>query len=107
MRLRYAPSSRRSRMSISHLASATLLLKQPTISADQVAFVYAGDLWRTTLDGARPQRLSAQEGQKLHPLFSPDGRWIAFSGNYEGSLSGYVIATDGGAPRRLTYHPGE
>lgn len=85
----------------------TLLLKQPTISAEHLAFVYAGDLWRTGLDGAAPQRLTAQSGQKLHPYFSPDGRWVAFSGNYDGNLSVYVIPAAGGAPRRLTYHPGD
>lgn len=94
-------------MSLIHQPGETLLLKQPTISADQVAFVYAGDLWRTTMDGAHPQRLTAQEGQKLNPMFSPDGRWIAFSGNYDGNQSVYVISTEGGAPRRLTFHPGE
>jgi tricorn protease len=94
-------------MSLTHLPGETLLLKQPTISADHVAFVYAGDLWRTTGNGERPQRLTAQKGQKLNPLFSPDGRWIAFSGNYDGNLSVYVISAEGGAPRRLTYHPGE
>ncbi|NJN17545.1 MAG: protease [Oscillochloris sp.] len=94
---------------MSHIRSAneTLLLKQPTISADHLVFVYAGELWRTGLDGANPQRLTAQEGQKLHPSLSPDGRWIAFSGNYDGNVSVYIMAIDGGSPRRLTYHPGE
>ena len=85
----------------------TLLLKQPTISDDHLAFVYAGDLWIADLDGARPQRLTAQKGVKLNPMFSPDGRWIAFSGNYDGNQNVYVIPIEGGAPRQLTYHPGE
>lgn len=94
-------------MSQSHLPGETLLLKQPTISAEHIAFVYAGELWRATLDGGSPQRLTAQKGRKLHPVFSPDGRWIAFSGNYDGNLSVYVIPSEGGSPRRLTYHPSE
>lgn len=88
-------------------AAETLLLRQPTISADHIVFVYAGDLWITNRDGEWPQRLTAQKGRKLNPMFSPDGRWIAFSGNYDGNLSVYVIPTEGGAPRRLAYHPAE
>ncbi|MBK9715297.1 MAG: PD40 domain-containing protein [Kouleothrix sp.] len=88
-------------------SSETLLLRQPTLSADSVAFVYAGDLWVADLSGAHPQRLTAQKGRTMSPLFSPDGRWIAFSGDYDGSLSVYVIPRAGGAPRRLTYHPAD
>jgi tricorn protease len=89
-----------------HLPAETLLLKQPTLSADHVAFVYAGDLWLANIEGGRPQRLTAQKGQKLNPIFSPDGQWIAFSGNYDGYLSVYLVSVEGGSPRRLTYHPG-
>lgn len=89
------------------LSTETLLLKQPTVSAAHVAFIYAGDLWLAHLEGGRPQRLTAQTGQKLHPMFSPDGQWIAFSGNYDGNLSVYLISVEGGSPQRLTYHPGD
>jgi tricorn protease-like protein len=54
----------------------TLLLKQPTISSDQIAFIYAGDLWVTDLKSSRPHRLTAQKGQKVSPSFSPDGHAI-------------------------------
>jgi tricorn protease len=94
-------------MPLTNRSTETLLLKQPTISTNHVVFVYAGDLWIADLDGKRPQRLTAQKGRKLNPMFSPDGRWIAFSGDYDGNLSVYVIPIEGGAPRRLTYHPGE
>ncbi len=89
------------------MSRETLLLKQPTTSDSQIALVYAGDIWATDLDGGQPRRLTAQKGRKLNPLFSPDGRWIAFSGNYDGSLSVYVISSEGGSPRQLTYHPGD
>jgi tricorn protease len=89
------------------MPNETLLLKQPTLSATQIAFVYAGDLWIAALDDARPQRLTAQKGRTLSPMFSPDGRWIAFSGDYDGSMSVYIISAEGGSPQRLTYHPGE
>lgn len=83
----------------------TLLLKQPTLSAEHVAFLYAGDLWLAERDGSRPRRLTAQKGQKSAPLFSPDGQWIAFAANYDGNQSVYVIPAQGGTPRRLTFHP--
>lgn len=89
------------------VSSETLLLKQPTLSATEIAFVYAGELWIANLDGSSPRRLTAQKGRKLWPQFSPDGAWIAFSGDYDGNLSAYVISREGGEPRRLTYHPYE
>jgi tricorn protease len=85
----------------------TLLLKQPTLSGEDIAFLYAGDLWIARRDGSLPRRLTAQMGQKTGPAFSPDGAWIAFSANYDGNLSVYVIPREGGSPRRLTYHPQE
>jgi len=85
----------------------TLLLKQPTASAREIAFLYAGDIWLCGLNGSHPRRLTAQKGQKSSPMFSPDGEWIAFSGNYDGSQSVYVVHREGGSPRRLTYHPSD
>lgn len=85
----------------------TLLLKQPTLSTDQVSFLYAGDIWIAGRDGSHPRRLTAQKGAKFNPLFSPDGEWIAFSGNYDGNLSVYIVSKEGGSPTRLTYHPGD
>ena len=87
------------------IATETLLLKQPTLNATHIAFVYAGDLWAAELDGGRPQRLTAEKGRTLAPMFSPDGRTIAFSGDYDGSMSVYAIPLEGGSPQRLTYHP--
>lgn len=84
----------------------TLLLKQPTLSAELLAFLYAGDIWVAERDGCYPRRLTAQKGAKYNPFFSPDGNWIAFSGNYDGNLDVYVVPVAGGSPQRLTYHPG-
>lgn len=94
-------------MSATPTTNETLLLKQPTVSAGHIGFVYAGDVWIADPGGRFPRRLTAQKGRKLHPMFSPDGNWIAFSGNYDGNLSVYVISIEGGSPRRLTYHPAE
>ncbi|MSR61650.1 MAG: peptidase S41 [Planctomycetes bacterium] len=84
----------------------TRLLEQPAASATQLAFVYAGDLWSANLDGTNARRLTTHPGQESRPRFSPDGKWIAFSGQYDGNTDVFVVAAGGGEPRRLTAHPG-
>lgn len=81
------------------------LLRYPDVSASKIAFVYAGDLWTVDKDGGTATRLATPGGEEAFPRFSPDGRWIAFSGNYDGNLDVYVLPTEGGVPRRLTWHP--
>ncbi|TVR93121.1 MAG: peptidase S41, partial [Wenzhouxiangellaceae bacterium] len=88
-------------------AEPTHLLRQPAVSADHLAFVYAGDLWISERDGANPRRLTTSPAEENNPHFSPDGRLIAFAADYEGNTSVYVISVDGGNPRRLTWHPGD
>ena len=85
---------------------SNLLLRNPTISRDQIAFVYAGDLWIIGREGGDARRLTAGTGIETDPIFSPDGKLIAFTGEYEGNTDVYVVETAGGVPRRLTYHPG-
>jgi tricorn protease len=82
-----------------------LLLHHPTISATQIVFVYAGDLWSVPRAGGVAQRLTAGMGTASRPVFSPDGSEIAFTGDYDGNADVYVIPASGGTPRRLTYHP--
>ena len=82
-----------------------LLLHHPTISATQIVFVYAGDLWSVARSGGVAQRLTAGAGAASLPVISPDGSEIAFTGNYDGNEDVYVIPASGGTPRRLTYHP--
>ena len=81
------------------------MLRFPDVSADKIVFVYAGDLWTVPKDGGLARKLSSPKGQELLPKFSPDGRTIAFSGNYDGNTDVYVIPVDGGTPKRLTHHP--
>ncbi len=85
----------------------TLLLRQPALSADHLAFVYAGDLWLADHSGHNVRRLTATPGYKQTPCFSPDGRLLAFSGQDDGSACVYVVPVEGGTPRRLTFHPGD
>ncbi len=89
------------------VAEPTHLLRQPALSADHLAFVYAGDLWVAGRDGSDPRRLTAHPAEENNPHFSPDGRWIAFAADYDGNTSVYVIPVEGGNPRRLTWHPAE
>ena len=84
----------------------TRLLWQPAISKDQIAFIYAEDLWVANKDGSYPRRITASEGVESNPVFSPDGSMIAFTGQYDGNTDVFVIPAAGGVPKRLTWHPG-
>ena len=84
----------------------TRLLRDPAISAERLAFVYAGDLWIAGLDGSDPRRLTTSPAEENRPIFSPDGTKLAFAADYGDNLDVYVIDVDGGQPQRLTWHPG-
>src|SRR5437660_3012084 len=83
----------------------TKLLRFADISKDKVVFAYAGDLWISSRDGGAARRLTSHVGDELYPKFSPDGKWIAFTGEYDGNPDIYVISAEGGEPKRLTFHP--
>jgi tricorn protease len=83
----------------------TKLLRFPDIHDDYVVFCYAGDLWLAPVAGGSATRLTSHPGLELFPHFSPDGRWIAFTGQYDGDEQVYVIPISGGAPKQLTYYP--
>src|SRR6202451_2536953 len=83
----------------------TRLLRYADISKDAVVFSYAGDLWTASRQGGAARRLTSGTGDKLYPKFSPDGKWIAFTGVYDGNPDVYVMAAEGGEPKRLTFHP--
>lgn len=82
------------------------LIRYPDIHGDKVAFVYASDIWVAGRQGGLARRLTSHRGMESNPKFSPDGKWIAFNGQYDGSNDIYVIPSDGGEPRRLTFEPG-
>src|SRR5580704_3630277 len=86
-------------------AEAPLLLQKPAVSATQVVFEYAADLWIVGREGGDARRLTAGVGLESYPVFSPDGKSIAFAGEYEGNLDVYLIPAAGGVPLRLTHHP--
>ncbi|QLG45096.1 S41 family peptidase [Costertonia aggregata] len=86
-------------------AQGTQLLRQPTVSGSDIVFVYANDLWKTSTDGGVAIRLTSNEGYESLPHFSPDGKTIAFTAEYDGNIDVYVIGSQGGEPKRLTFHP--
>ena len=85
-------------------AEETRLLRFPDIDKDTIVFSYGGDLWLAGAEGGTARRLTADPGEELFPKFSPDGKQIAFTGQYGGNRQVFVIGVDGGAPRQLTFH---
>ena len=81
-----------------------LLMRTPAVSRTHIVFSYAGDLWSVPREGGEATRLTADVGREFNPLFSPDGRWVAFTGEYDGNVDVFVVEAGGGVPRRLTYH---
>jgi tricorn protease len=90
---------------ISPAAAQTKLLRFPDIHGDKVVFTYAGDLWTAATSGGMATRLTAHPGLELFAKFSPDGKWIAFTGQYDGDEQVYVIPATGGIPKQLTFYP--
>ena len=80
-------------------------LRFPTISGNDVVFSCEGDLWGVSVEGGTARRLTQGEGAEILPHLSPDGRLVAFTAEYEGNNDVYVIPSDGGEAKRLTYHP--
>jgi tricorn protease len=80
-------------------------LRYPDVHQDFVVFTYAGDLWRASTKGGTAIRLTAHPGLELFAKISPDGNWIAFTGQYDGDEQVYVIPATGGEPRKLTHYP--
>src|SRR5579864_9815515 len=82
------------------------LLRFPDIYKDKVAFVYGGDIWLASTSGGVARRITTHQGRELFPKFSPDGKWIAFTGQYDGNFNVYVMPAEGGQPKQLTFYQG-
>ena len=87
------------------IAQGTMLLRQPTISKNHIVFVHGDDLWVVGREGGDARRLTSAVGAETSPKLSPDGKWVAFTGQYDGNTDVYVMPVDGGEPKRLTWHP--
>ncbi len=79
------------------------LLRFPAIHGNQIVFSYAGDLYTVSSSGGTARKLTNDEGYEMFARFSPDGKWIAFTGQYDGNTEVYLIPSEGGVPKRLSY----
>jgi len=80
------------------------LSRFPTVHGSTVVFEAGGNLWKVGLGGGVAQRLTSDSGYDSHPVFSPDGKWVAFTGWYQGNTDVYIVPATGGPVRRLTFH---
>jgi len=82
------------------------LLRFPDIYKDKIALMYGGDLWLVSSAGGTARRITSHPGRELFPKFSPDGKWLAFTGQYDGNFNVYVVPSEGGQPKQLTFYQG-
>jgi len=82
------------------------LMRFPDIYKDKIVFMYGGDLWLASTSGGEAHRITSDPGRELFPKFSPDGKWITFTGQYDGNFNVYVIPAQGGQPSQLTFYQG-
>jgi tricorn protease len=80
------------------------LARYPSYSNGRVAFTYLADIWVADENGGNVQRLTVNKARDAYPRFSPDGKWIAFSSDRNGSLDVYLIPSTGGTSKQLTHH---
>jgi tricorn protease len=85
-------------------AEEARLLRFPALHGDQLVFTYAGDLFTVSAKGGVARRLTTDpNGFEMFARFSPDGKTLAFTGQYDGNTEVYVMPAEGGTPKRLTY----
>jgi len=86
-------------------SAAPLLLRNPSLGQERIAFLYAGDIWTVARQGGEARRLTSIGTVTVGPYFSPDGSQIAYSTHQQDLTDVYVINVEGGVPRRLTWEP--
>ena len=79
------------------------LLRFPAVSINKIVFSYAGDLYSVSTTGGVARKLTSHIGYEMFPHFSPDGKWLAFTAQYDGNTEVYVMPSEGGEPKRLTF----
>ena len=79
------------------------LLRFPAIHGEQIVFTYSGDLYSVLRSGGIARKLTNHNGYEMFARFSPDGKQIAFTGQYDGNTEVYLIPSEGGVPERLTF----
>src|SRR5580698_8122664 len=86
-------------------SAAPLLLRNPSLGQDRIAFLYGGDIWTVPRQGGDARRLTSIGAVSAGPYYSPDGSQVAYSARERGTTGVYVVSSDGGVPRRLTWEP--
>lgn len=84
-------------------AQEARLLRFPTTNGKDIVFSYAGDLYRVSINGGAAQRITSHIGYEIFPKYAPDGKTVAFTGQYDGNSEVYTVPDQGGEPLRLTY----
>ena len=79
------------------------LLRFPATNNQQIVFTYAGDLYSVGMAGGEAKKLTSHVGFEMFPRFSPDGKTLAFTGQYDGNTEVYTMPSEGGVPQRITY----
>ena len=87
---------------VSNAQSEARLLRFPTLHGNQLVFSYAGDLYTVPASGGMARKLTSDAGYEMFSHFSPDGKAIAFTAQYDGNTEIYTMPAEGGVPKRLT-----
>jgi tricorn protease len=91
-------------LSVCASAREAKLVRYPHYHQGRVAFSFLGDVWTASENGSNLQRITANPARDVYPRFSPDGKWIAFSSDRNGNLDVYVVPSEGGQAKQLTFH---
>ena len=81
------------------------LVQKPAMNKTEIVFSYSGDLWHVGREGGVASRLTSGPGFESDAAFSPDGKTLAFTAEYDGNVDVFTVPSTGGIPKRLTYHP--
>lgn len=87
------------------IAEEGRLLRFPDVHEDRIVFTYGGDLWTVSTQGGIARKLTTHSGYEMFPRFSPDGKTIAFTGQYDGHYNVFTMPAEGGIPKQLTFEP--
>ena len=86
------------------LGKEARLVRYPHYFGGRVVFSYLGDIWTADENGSNIQRLTVNRARDVYGRFSPDGKWIAFSSDRSGNLDVFIMPSEGGTAKQLTFH---